>query len=154
MLNYKIDFDRICNVISSWTWAELVFGIEKSIIAIKDVISYAKTILSDELEQFNLVLELSISEEDEGKTILDELLKTEEEQDIYLINNKWMFAIIYDAYINDKCSIFDVTEDVYAEFEYPEIISNLVRYMPCEDHRSMEEKLLEYLNENMNMFSE
>lgn len=154
MLNYKIDFDRICNVISSWTWAELVFGIEKSIIAIKDVISYAKTILSDELEQFNLVLELSISEEDEGKTILDELLKTEEEQDIYLINNKWMFAIIYDAYINDKCSIFDVTEDVYAEFDYPEIISNLVRYMPCEDHRSMEEKLLEYLNENMNMFSE
>lgn len=154
MLNYKIDFDRICNVISSWTWAELVFGIEKSIIAIKDVISYAKTILSDELEQFNLVLELSISEEDEGKTILGELLKTEEEQDIYLINNKWMFAIIYDAYINDKCNIFDVTEDVYAEFDYPEIISNLVRYMPCEDHRSMEEKLLEYLNENLNMFSE
>lgn len=154
MLNYKIDFDRICSVISSWTWGELVFGIEKSIIAIKDVISYAKTILSDELEQFNLVLELSISEEDEAKIILDELLKTEKEQDIYLINNKWMFAIIYDAYINDKCSIFDVTEDVYAEFEYPEIISNLVRYMPCEDHRSMEEKLLEYLNENMNMFSE
>ncbi len=154
MLNYKIDFDRICNVISSWTWGELVFGIEKSIITIKDVISYAKTILSDELEQFNLVLELSISEEDEGKTILDELLKIEKEHDIYLINNKWMFAIIYDAYINDKSSIFDVTEDVYAEFEYPEIISNLVRYMPCEDHRSMEEKLLEYLNENMNMFSE
>ena len=154
MLNYKIDFDRICNVISSWTWGELVFGIEKTIIAINDVISYAKTILSDEVEQFNLVLELSISEEDEANTILDELLKNEKEQDIYLINNKWMFAIIYDAHINDKCSIFDVIEDVYAEFEYPEIISNLVRYMPCEDHRSMEEKLLEYLNENMNMYGE
>lgn len=129
-----------------------MFGIEKSIISFKDAISYAKLILSDELEQFDLVLELSISEENEGKQILDELCKTEIKEDIYLIKNKWMFAIIYDAYLNDKFRIFDVIEDVYAEFEYSEIISNLVRYMPCEDHRSMEEKLIEYLNENIIFF--
>ena len=43
-------------------------------------------------------------------------------------------------------------EDVYAEFEYPDEISNLVRYMPCVDNRPLNVKLDEYIEINKRIF--
>lgn len=56
-----------------------------------------------------------------------------------------IFAIIYDAYIHLNDEIYDVIEDIYTELEYPKEISNLIGYMPCDDGRSMDEKLNQYI---------
>ena len=76
----------------------------------------------------------------------------EGEQDLEMINSKWIFAIIYDAYIYLNGEIYDVIEDVYTEFEYPKEISNLIGYMPCDDSRPMDEKLNEYIEIGKNIW--
>lgn len=145
MLKSKVNFDRICYNISNWKWNELKVGIDKSIISYGDIISYAKMILSEEIEQFDCVLELSIAEEDEVEELIFNLVQSEEKPNLKEIDLKWIFAIIYDAYIHSYDMVYDVVEDVYAEFDYPIEISNLIGYMPSDDSRTLDEKLSEYI---------
>ena len=150
MLKSNVNFDRICDIIPKWKWNELKVGREKSIISDSEIISYAILILSEDVDQFDSVLELSIADEDEVEEILFKLALKAGEQDLETINSKWIFAIIYDAYIYLKDTVYDVIEDVYVEFEYPKEISNLIGYMPCDDRRPMDVKLKEYIEINRN----
>lgn len=123
-------------------------GLKESIISNGEIISYAVSILSENMDQFDIVLELAIAEEDEAEEIVFNLALEEGEQDLKLINSKWIFAIIYDAYINSKDTIYDVIDDVYTEFEYPNEISNLIGYMTSDDGRTIDEKLNQYIEIN------
>lgn len=152
MLKSKVNFDRICDTISNWKWNELKVGLEKSIISNSEIISYAVLVLSEDVEQFDSVLELSIAEEDEVEGIVLNLAFKEGEQDLDIINSKWIFAIIYDAYIYLNDEIYSVIDDVYTEFEYPKEISNLIGYMPCDDSRPMDVKLNEYIEINKSIW--
>ena len=152
MLKSKVNFDRICDTILKWKWSELKVGLEKSIITNREIISYAVLVLSEDIDQFDSVLELSIAEEDEVGEILFNLAFKEGEQDLKMINSKWIFAIIYDAYIYLNDEIYNVIEDVYTEFEYPKQISNLIGYMPCDDSRPMDVKVNEYIEINKNIW--
>lgn len=152
MLGSKVKFDRICDNIPNWKWNELKVGLGKSIISNREIISYAVFVLSEDMEQFDSVLELSIAEEDEVEELIFNLASKEGEQELEMINSKWIFAIIYDAYIYLKNEIYNVIEDVYTEFEYPKEISNLIGYMPCDDSRPMDEKLNEYIEIGKNIW--
>lgn len=152
MLKSKVNFDRICDTIPNWKWNELKVGLEKSIISNSEIISYAVLVLSEDVEQFDSVLELSIAEEDEVQGIVLNLAFKEGEQDLEIINSKWIFAIIYDAYIYLNDEIYNVIDDVYTEFEYPKEISNLIGYMPCDDSRPMDVKLNEYIEINKSIW--
>lgn len=148
MLMNKINFENIYNLIPKWKWCELSFALNKTIISSRDVISYASFILSEDMEQFDKVIELSIAEDSEVEEILCELIENEEKSEIDSIESKWIFAIIYNAYINFQNNVYGVIDDVYSEFEYPEEISNLIAYMPSNDGRTIEEKLSEYIDNN------
>ena len=152
MLRSKVNFDRICDTIPNWKWNELKVGLESSIISNSEIISYAVLTLSEAMDQFDSVLELSIAEEDEAEEIVSNLALKEGKQDIEKIKSKWIFAIIYDAYIYLNDEIYNVIEDVYTEFEYPKEISNLIGYMPCDDSRPMDEKLNEYIEMGKNVW--
>lgn len=152
MLKNKVDFDRICDTIPNWKWNELKVGLEKLIISNSEIISYALLALSEDVDQFDNVLELSIAEEDEVEKIVFDLALKEGKQDLEKIKSKWVFAIIYDAYIYLNDEIYNVIEDVYTEFEYPKEISNLIGYMPCDDSRPMDEKLNEYIKISRNIW--
>lgn len=148
----KVNFRRICINIPNWKWRELRFGLEKSIIEKKDIILYANWILSEDTEQFDKVIELAIAEEDEVENILSSLVLEEQVQNLENIYLKWMFAIISDAYFNLEDEVYDVIDDVYTEFDYPQEISGLVSYMPCNDNRPMNVKLDEYIENNKNVW--
>lgn len=152
MLKSKVNFDRICDTIPNWKWNELKVGLEKSIISNSEIISYAVLVLSEDVEQFDSVLELSIAEEDEVEGMVLNLAFKEGEQDLEIINSKWIFAIIYDAYIYLNDEIYNVIDDIYTEFEYPKEISNLIGYMPCDDSRPMDVKLNEYIEINKSIW--
>lgn len=148
MLKNKISFEDIYKIIPKWQWGELKVGLEKSIICNKDIISYSVYILSDDIVQFDTVLELSIAEEDEVEEILSRLVLNEKMQNCQTISHKWVFAIIYESYMNNKDNVYEVIDDVYTEFEYPEVISSLIGYMPCDDGRILDTKLNEYIEIN------
>lgn len=152
MLSSKVDFGRICNIISNWKWNELKVGLEKSIISNSEIISYAVLVLSEGITQFDHVLELAIAKEEEVDEIILDLAFTEGEQDLKMINSKWIFAIIYDAYIYLGNGVYNVIEDVYAEFEYPEEISNLINYMPHDDGKPLDERLNKYIEIGKNIW--
>ncbi len=152
MLRSKGNFDRICDIIPNWKWNELKVGLEKSIISNSEIISYAVLALSEDMDQFDRVLELSIADEDEVEEMVFNLAFKEGKQDLEMIKAKWIFAIIYDAYIYLNDEIYNVIEDVYTEFEYPKEISNLIGYMPCDDSRPMDEKLNEYIEIGKNIW--
>lgn len=152
MLRSKVNFDRICDTFPNWKWNELKFGLERSIISNSEIISYAVLTLSEDMDQFDRVLELSIAEEDEVEEMIFNLAFKEGKQDIEMIKSKWIFAIIYDAFINLNDEIYNLIEDVYTEFEYPKEIGNLIGYMPCDDGRPMDEKLNEYIEIGKNIW--
>lgn len=152
MLKNKIDFDRICDIIPVWSWSELKVGLEKSLISYSEIISYAVRILSDEVDQFDRVVELSIAEEDEVEELIFKLALDEEKKDLELVTSKWIFAIIYATYSYLNNEIYNVIEDVYVKFEYPQEIKHLIGYMPCDDGRSMDVRLNEYIEINRNIW--
>lgn len=152
MLRSMVNFYRICDIIPNWKWNELKVGLKKSIISNTEIISYAVLALSEDMDQFDSVLKLSIAEEDEVEEMVFNLAVKEGEYDLEMINSKWIFAIIYDAYLYLNNEIYNVIEDVYTEFEYPKEISNLIGYMPCDDSRSTDEKLNEYIKIGKNIW--
>lgn len=147
MLNlYDLSFSKVYEVIPNWKWCELKQGYELSIISKNDILLYAGWILTEGIENFDLIIDLIVYENLEE--ILPKLIDSEYEDDLDIINSKWLFAIIYTVFLNCKDKIFDIIEDLYIEFDYPEEISTLIAYMPKKTNRSMEEELMDYIKTN------
>ena len=147
MLNlYDLSFSEIYKVIPNWKWCELKQGYELSIISKNDILLYAGWILEEGIENFDLIIDLIIYENLEE--ILPQLVDSEYEDYLDIINSKWLFAIIYTAFLNCEDKIFDIIEDLYVEFDYPEEISSLIAYMPMTNNKSMKEELMDYIKVN------
>ena len=128
MLKQRIDFEKIYEHIPLWKWSELAFGLKKSLLSVEEIKAYALFILTEETEQFDTVLKICIAtEEEKVEDNLDILVRKEKLDDFEIINSKWIFAIIYNAYLSSE-EVFDVIEDVYVEFDYPEEIKCLISY--------------------------
>ena len=152
MLKAKVNFERICQQVTEWTWIELQSGVEMSIISYDDIIFYARKVLNEETEQFDLVLNLAIAEVDEIEELLNMLARSEEKKNTMSINSKWIFSIINDAYLYSYEILHEVIEDVYVKFDYPNEISNLISYMPSENGKSIEEEIEEYIIANQKVW--
>lgn len=148
-MNYKVDFEELNILVSNWSWQELKFGLSRNLIAESDIISYAMQILAEDIVKYDLVLELSIASEDEVAELLESLIESEVLQTLEAIESKWVFSIIYFAYSYEPKRLYEIIDDVYSGFDYPEEIKNFVGYMPCEDGRDIEEKIVDYIKENI-----
>lgn len=104
------------------------------------------------IDKYDIVLELSIANEDEVWTILDKLCFSEEQEEEKILN-KWIFAIIYYVYTYDRDRVFEIIGETYVEFNYFRQIENLIPYMPCEDGRTMEERLEKFIRDGKEMYS-
>lgn len=138
MLTLK--FDKIIDLIPCWSWSELKFGLKKNIISKSDIISYANNILAEGIEDFDLVLKMSIAEKYEVDEILKHLSGNEEEQEEFL-RKKWLFAMVFYAYTYCRSNVFEIIDNLYSEFGYPEELNKLIGYMPSEDGYPMDDKL-------------
>lgn len=153
MIKYIINFERLCKAIPMWKWVELKIGLEKSIISNQDVKTYAIQMLTESVDKYDLVLELSIADENEVREILENLCFLEEQREEEIIN-KWIFAIIYYAYTYDRDKVFEIIEEIYVEFEYSRLIQHLISYMPCEDGKTREKRLEEFICNGVKNYSD
>ena len=152
MLSYNAKFEELNTLISDWKWSELKYGLCREYISMKDVISYANEILSNDVPYMEIIIQLLIADDEEVDDILEKLVSCEESPSEDNIKSKWIFAFIYHAFTYSKDKIFDIIEDVYEEFDYTEEISNLVPYMPCEDGLPLEDRLKRYIEQNRNIW--
>lgn len=149
MLNYLIGFEKVSTLLPRWSWRELKYGLNRNLVTESDIISYAMQILTEDTVQYDLVLELSIANEDEVDELLCKLIESDAEQACEEIVNKWVFSIIYFAYTCERSHLYEIIDDVYSEFNYPEKIKYLIGYMPCEDGKDMDKRIEEYIKENL-----
>ena len=153
MNKYGIYFRELCNLLTSWTWQELLFGLKNNIIGIEDVVDYTNSIISDVIKDFDAIMEILIVDEDKVENIVKKLALKEEKQNDDDIVSKWVFSLIYYWHITNKNNIYDMIDDIYCEFDYPSEISCLVSYMPKEDGESRDDKLKKYIKRGEKIWS-
>ena len=144
----ELCFHNIVKHVKWWTWQELNWGMENNIIDKRDIIDYAKEILDEQTKEFDVVLEVSISEEYEDiSKYLDILVSSEDNQDDSDIEDKWRYVIIQDLYNNQTKyeNVYENIETVYSDFDYPEDMVGFIRYMPSNSGCSFEESWEKYL---------
>lgn len=152
MNKYGIYFREICSILTSWTWQELLFGLKNNIIGIEDVVNYSNNIISDNIKDFEDIMEILIVDNNEVEDIVRKLALKEEKQNDDDIVSEWVFSIIYYLHSTTTNNIYDMIDDIYCEFDYPLEISCLVSYMPKEDGESRDDKLKKYIKRGENIW--
>lgn len=117
------------------TWQELKYAIEKGLLSPEKAIEHALTLLSEDTNESSLLFELASLYHDEPvHSYLDELAQLEPSQDVNAVKEKWLYLML-DWLFAEKDKYSDplgLIEQIYADFDYPEIISTFVRYMPMD----------------------
>lgn len=133
-------------------WEDICFAVKLKLIHPLGAVDFAVKAIEGNSAYSNDQLELASKTEDDPLIDIVEIIERicGQVHPIPEISEKWLFLSIYWLYVNQ--SKFDdpleVLEGVYADFNYPEAIKHLIRYMPNEDGRIIDFKKewLFYLN--------
>ncbi len=118
-----------------YSWQKVLFALENKIITVEDVIEYATYILDENTRGFDIVLEITCSNNDEDiYPYLQDLIQLEESQDTASIKNKWLYLILKWLYEkrNEIDNVLQIIEEIYELFDYPDSIISFVGYMPSD----------------------
>jgi hypothetical protein len=116
------------------TWPEIDFGFTRELISADVVIEFARACVAKS-EEAN-PLEVKIAESSVNDAISGDLRKLSHiDVDRAQIKKKWVLLLLTWMYqhrsmISDPLTLI---EDIYTEFDYPEEIAPLIRYMPSVD---------------------
>ena len=122
-----------------------MFGIENNTIVLKDVIDYMYGVIPEKSSDYEIMMQILVTNEDEIEAFIKKLALKENRQNMEEIVSKWMFLIINYYYINNKNNIYNIIDEIYCDFNYPSEISGLVSYMPAEDGKLRDNELEEYI---------
>ncbi len=114
------------------TWREIVFGIERELLAPGAAIDFA----GDDLAHHNPPEALAgVSKGEPTRALVEQLANAAPEQDEEELREKWLYLVL--AWLFDhKESLSDplqLVEAVYADFGYPERVADFVRYIPTNE---------------------
>ena len=130
--NYEFIISRV-----KLTWGDIEYGIENKYISSDIAIDHAMHELAEceDYSQDSIDL-VSLNKGDTVYPYLRKLAEVSRElKDNIMIKEKWMYLIL-DWIYNHKNKYSDplgIVEKIYSDFDYPEIISNFVRYMPSNE---------------------
>ena len=117
------------------TWNDISFGITHKIFSPISAIKHAKVKINKQGHYSNVLCELaSLEKGDDIHLCLDKLIEAEGEKSIKIIKAKWLYIVLYWIYEHksDYKDPLALVEEVYADFDYPQEITNFVRYMPLD----------------------
>jgi len=128
---------EFCLSLSSLTWPEFLWGLEKGILTWKDAIELATR--RGQGKQLSLPQETKLSslqKVDAG--LVNDLVRQlaeAEGQDPKSVKEKWLYLLL--AWIYEQRAATDdplgEVERIYADFDYPSELESFVRYMPVTD---------------------
>ncbi|WP_434559246.1 DUF2247 family protein [Pseudomonas sp. Z4-20] len=125
-------------------WSELLYGLERGYVDEGGVIDYVCDALT--IDAPNEALEIASLEPQEQYSVRN-ILKTLKDQDSREdldLAEPWLFLLLSFVFEN-KSKYTDplgVAEELYAEFDYPEEVAPIIRYMPLADGAEGCEELL------------
>ncbi|WP_422403358.1 DUF2247 family protein [Pseudomonas sp. GZD-209] len=117
------------------SWGEIKYGLDRGYLTPKGVVEYALKRLSAEstADQY----ELACLAGDEVDNIRECVIRlaAKDVRDDKASAKAWMFLIFLWVFINrgEYQDPLGVVEELYADFDYPESVASIVRYMPAAD---------------------
>ncbi|EGL19879.1 MULTISPECIES: DUF2247 family protein [unclassified Paenibacillus] len=132
-LNISLPYDYVTNLINL-TWSDLLFAVEQGYMSREAAVEHAINIVGKEKEKTHQkVLELAcLTNEESNFWYIDELLNQIYEQDGSSSRDKFLFLLLNWIFEHKELYLdpLEMVENIYADFNYPEKISEFVRYMP------------------------
>jgi hypothetical protein len=116
-------------------WADINYGLHRGFLSSTGVVDYAAKSLSAESpeEQYELACLTGDDANDVQECV--SRLAVKDVQDVKGSEKAWMFLIFLWVFMNkDRYQDpLGVVEELYADFEYPESVAPIVRYIPAAD---------------------
>lgn len=149
------------------TWESIYWGIKRDFIGVNSAIEYANMIIENNPDKATSpIIELLICDTTDKNDILsllsniisdDKGLEDGREQSVRIIR----YAILKDMQRNIKGNqeLLTAIEDVYADFDYPKDMEQLISYMPVQEtdydvSKHTIEENEQHLADKFNAFSE
>ena len=118
------------------TWKDILYAIEQNLLSTEAAIEHATIELSNNEEFSQQLLDLaSLYKGESVYPYLNELAAQESDIDDKIISERWLYLLL-DWVFEHKDSYSDplgIIEQIYADFDYPELITAFVRYMPSDE---------------------
>ncbi|NID06719.1 DUF2247 family protein [Luteibacter jiangsuensis] len=113
------------------SWAELAYGLDRHFISSRGVVDYAIDSLSiDSPEAHYELAGLDGADPNDVKDLLARLSRSERSEG--RMRCIWIYLTLLWVYRNQDSysDVFQVAELLYADFDYPECMASIIRYMP------------------------
>ncbi|OEC32586.1 hypothetical protein A7D25_23310 [Pseudomonas sp. 21C1] len=117
------------------SWGDIKYGLDRGFLSSIGVVEYAVKRLSAEspAEQY----ELACLDGDNANDVQEcvSRLAVKDARDVEWAEKTWIFLILLWVFINrDRYQDpLGIVEELYADFDYPESIASIVRYVPAVD---------------------
>lgn len=131
-LNILLSYEYATSLVQI-DWCDIVFAIEERFLLPQEAIKHAVSELKNNENPKQFVINLACLKNGESifpyiyelRILFEKNKKQSQEKFLYILLN-WIYE-----HKEMYCDQLEAVEIIYADFNYPEIISNLVRYMPC-----------------------
>lgn len=134
-LSIELKYDLVSKKVTL-SWHDILYAIDKGLLSTDSAIEHATKIVSQDEEYNQTILDLaSLYKGEPIQPYLGELAKLESEYNETEITEKWLYLVL-DWVFEKKDSFSDplsIVEEIYVEFDYPELITSFVRYMPIDE---------------------
>ncbi len=137
------------------SWDDLGFALQNEIVSGKTIVDYAMMKVSSS-KYTDDDFELAACNPDDTHLVTDKLrFLLSDTNDIEKTTKKWLYLCLLYLYKN-KVNFDDplqVIESIYSDFNYPEEIKHLIRYMPNNDGRivDFDKEWKLFLDTNLNI---
>jgi len=157
MLNMQVPLEFVQSR-TALTWPEVEFGVRNGWLDPEDAVKIAMAEVDREPSPSADVLELaSVLPRERGR--VPELIERLGRSGGLVSRDKWLYLLLDWVYCNRSAltDAFQVVEEIYATFDYPDEISSFVRYMPAKDPAHAGEKPMlnawrQYLDRQRSIF--
>lgn len=134
-LNILLDYKYVINLVNL-TWSDILFAIEQGFLTREAAIEHAIDVIGKEQEPSRTILNLACIDKYESiHPHIDELSRRMSKQDDSIVYEKFQYVLLNWVYEHKELysDPLEVVEFIYADFDYPEKISEFVRYMPTNE---------------------
>ncbi|EGD45693.1 Uncharacterized conserved protein UCP015278 [Ruminiclostridium papyrosolvens DSM 2782] len=136
-LAISVDYDFVSKQVKL-TWKDILYGIEKKYLPPDAAIEHAITEVSCNDDFPQQVMDLVSLHKSESESVYPFLMKlanqvTDENDEIMI--EKWLYLLLEWVYKhkNSYSDPLSIVEQLYADFDYPELIATFIRYMPSDE---------------------
>ncbi len=130
-MNIVMNAEYLYKVAPWLTWDEISDGLNRNLISNKVVVDYALLRLNENssADEYEIAM-LSIDELDQVHSLIRKLVSNGDGPENFI--DTWLY--LYISWLYEHRNEFDdplaLIEVIYADFEYPQDIASMVRYMP------------------------